>query len=107
MFNAKRRDTGQAVSLFVFDKSVLEKLPREQRESVLVMLRQEVRHLTKLRHPRVLSILRPEQETKRAIVVETEPIFACLSNVLRDYTNISPPTALRNFVLEPLEVRRL
>ena len=41
---------------------------------------------------------------QRKAVIETEPIFASLSNVLRDYTNISPTHQLKGFELEPLEV---
>lgn len=104
IFNAKRKSNGESVSLFVFDKTVLEKYPKQQREDILKMLRHEIRHLTKLRHPRILSILKAEPETKKAIVIETEPIFASLSNVLRDYTNISPTHQLKGFELEPLEV---
>ena len=104
VFNAKRRATGECVSLFVFDKTLLDKISRNQREECLKMLRHEIKHLTKLRHPRILKILKPEQETKKAIIVETEPVFASLSNVLRDYTNLSPPHTLKEFILEPLEV---
>lgn len=104
VYNAKRRGSNEPVSLFVFDKAQLEKYPRNQRDNAITMLRHEIRHLTKLRHPKILSILKPEQETKKAIVIETETIFGSLSNILRDYTNISPSSMLKNFELEPLEV---
>lgn len=92
--------------MFVFDKAILEKYPSAVRESVLETLRNEIKHLTKLRHPRILSILRSEQETKKAIIIETEPLFGSLANVLRDYTNLKPSHALTEFELEPIEVKK-
>ena len=38
-------------------------------------------------------------------VMETEPVFASLANILKDWTNLSPPHALQKFELHPLEVR--
>merc|ERR1712137_1156384 len=69
------------------------------------MLQNEIQVMTKLRHPRVLSILRPAQDSKKALIIETEPVFASLANILRDYTNLKPSHALESFELEPLEIK--
>lgn len=89
----------------MFDKAILERQPKPTAKAVSDMLLNEAHILTKLRHPRVLAILRPAQDTKKAIIFETEPIFASLANILRDYTNIKPSHALESFQLEPLEIK--
>ena len=61
--------------------------------------------MMKLKHPRILSVLRPPQDSKRALIIETEPIFSSLSNILRDYSNLKQvPHAIETYVLEPIEV---
>jgi len=105
IFDAKRRPNNEPVSLFVFDKAILERQPKPTAKAVSDMLLNEVQILTKLRHPRVLAILRPAQDTKKAIIFETEPVFASLANILRDYSNIKPSHALESFQLEPLEIK--
>jgi hypothetical protein len=61
-----------------------------------------------MRHPNVLSVLSPIEESKDAIVFETEPVGASLRTLLKDFTNLAhPPAELRQFELDPFEVREL
>ena len=61
--------------------------------------------MARLRHPLVLHINSTIKETKNELVIETEPIFASLSNLLHDFSNISPvPYRLEKYDFEPIEV---
>ena len=56
----------QEMSVFLFNKQTpeFEKLHKKQREQILEMLRKDPTNLVRLKHPRVLTIDHPLQETK-------------------------------------------
>ncbi|ELR20417.1 protein kinase domain containing protein [Acanthamoeba castellanii str. Neff] len=78
IYTAKKKDTGEPVSIWVFEKKQLEKHSRDVQEAVLAMLRADVTNLSRLVHP----------------------------NVLRDFSGLPKvPSALENFELDPLEAK--
>ena len=56
----------QEMSVFMFNKQTpdFEKLHKKQREMILEMLRKGPNHLVRLRHPRLLTIDHPLEESK-------------------------------------------
>jgi len=55
----------QEASVFMFDKKVAEKLHKpRRREAVTDMLRNEVRFTARLKHPAILRIVHPLEESK-------------------------------------------
>eukprot|EP01094_Clydonella_sp_ATCC50884_P013960 TRINITY_DN2427_c0_g1_i3.p1 TRINITY_DN2427_c0_g1~~TRINITY_DN2427_c0_g1_i3.p1 ORF type:complete len:416 (+),score=107.04 TRINITY_DN2427_c0_g1_i3:49-1248(+) len=106
IYDATKRSNDERVSLFVFDKGDIEKEPQSVKDGVLRHLKHDAMYLTKLRHPHVLRITSSLQENKKAIMMETEPVFASLANILKDWRNLSPPHALEKYELHPLELKQ-
>ena len=57
-------DLLQEVSLFIFDKKQLDGFSRHDRELILDVLKKGVSQLTRLRHPKILSVLHPLEESR-------------------------------------------
>ncbi|XP_001358671.2 SCY1-like protein 2 [Drosophila pseudoobscura] len=84
VYNGYKKSTKQEVSVFVFEKKVLERWSKDDRETMLETLRRGVQQLTKIRHPHVLTVQHPLEESRDSLAFATEPVFASLSNVVGD-----------------------
>ncbi|KAF9436206.1 hypothetical protein BGZ76_004559 [Entomortierella beljakovae] len=63
--------------------------------------------LSRLRHPCMLEVVEPVDESRTAIAFATEPIFASLSNLLGNYEGMTTiPEDIRKFELDELEVQK-
>ena len=54
----------QEASVFVFEKKSLDRFSRTQRDVVLELLKKGVSQLTRLRHPKILSVLHPLEDSR-------------------------------------------
>lgn len=71
-------------------------------------IRRDCKQWQRLRHPGILKIAKPLQESQTAFMIETEPVRASLANILGDLRNVDDPSAIhRHTALDPLEVRFL
>ncbi|BFF90573.1 SCY1-like protein 2 [Drosophila madeirensis] len=84
VYNGYKKSTKQEVSVFVFEKKLLERWSKDDRETMLETLRRGVQQLTKIRHPHVLTVQHPLEESRDSLAFATEPVFASLSNVVGD-----------------------
>ncbi|XP_069132809.1 SCY1-like protein 2 isoform X2 [Argopecten irradians] len=107
IYNGIKRTSKQEAAVFVFDKKSLEKYSRRDKEIIIESLKKGVSQLTRLRHPKVLSILAPLEESREALAFATEPVFASLGNVLGFHDNLpSPlPRQLADFSLYEVEIK--
>lgn len=94
--DAKKKSTGTPASVFIFDRKTLE--PRSGgfgsrsgsgtkkiQEDVIERLKREAGNLAKLRHPSILQVLEPVEETRGGgLMFATEPLTASLSGLLLD-----------------------
>lgn len=105
VFKGTKRSTKQNVSVFVFDKNQL-KYIKEDRDAILDVLKRGVIQLTKIRHPRVLTVEHPMEESRDSIAFVTEPILASLANYLGNYSNMPSPTETTQFSsLHEIEIK--
>lgn len=92
IYPANHRQTGKFVSVFIFDKSNFEsvvnrlcsqspntKSPKSIINECYEILRNEVSNLARLRHPQILTVIEPLEETKLKLLFATEPVTANLS----------------------------
>lgn len=92
MYNAKRKNGGEPVSVFVFDKKTLlnyiaeSGMNKKVAEDVYIRLRREVNSLSKLRHPSIVKVIEPLEESKAEISFVTEPLIGCLKSVIDLHT---------------------
>lgn len=91
--DAKQKSTGTSASVFIFDRKVLEprsgglsrsgSSTRKLQEDVIDRLKREASNLARLRHPSILQVLEPVEETRNGgLMFATEPLIASLSGLL-------------------------
>lgn len=98
IYDAKKKSTGKPASVFVFDKKSLEppggsslggrsgasSLKRAQ-EEVLERLKKEASSLARLRHPNILELVEPVEDTRGGgLQFATEPVTASLAGLLQE-----------------------
>lgn len=74
---------------------------------MLETLKRGVTQLTKIRHPQVLIVQHPLEESRDTLAFATEPVFASLANILGNATNMpSPiPNGIANYKLFDVEIK--
>ncbi|KAK7043796.1 Protein kinase domain-containing protein ppk32 [Paramarasmius palmivorus] len=78
--SATHKVTNKRVSVWNFDKrgSDMERLSPNAKERTLEVLKAEAMALSRLRHPSILEVVEPLEETRTELVFATEPVIASL-----------------------------
>ncbi|KAI7059760.1 kinase-like protein [Hortaea werneckii] len=99
IYDAKHRKTGKTASVFVFSPKVLDQQQhgalggrssggvslKKAQEEVVDRLKREAGALARLRHPSILELAEPVEETRNGgLMFATEPVTASLAQVLQD-----------------------
>ncbi|GAO16315.1 hypothetical protein UVI_02017020 [Ustilaginoidea virens] len=96
IYDAKKKSTGKAYSVFVFDRKALESHGnslgrsgassfKRSLEGIVDRLKKEASSLAKLRHPSILELVEPVEETRGGgLQFVTEAVSASLASVLQD-----------------------
>lgn len=96
IYDAKKKSTGKACSVFVFEKKSLESQGnsvgrsgassfKRSVEEVVERLKKEASSLAKLRHPNVLELVEPVEETRGGgLQFVTEAVTASLASLLQE-----------------------
>lgn len=105
IYDGRKKSTGQEVSVFVFEKKVLEKMEKRSSELVLQAMKSGPTHLARLRHPRLLVVQHPLEESRDSLAFATEPVFSSLSNILGNHNNFTSPVPkeLKDYELYDVE----
>lgn len=94
--DGKKKSTGTTASVFIFDRKVLDYRPsglasrsssslKKLHEDVVERLKREASNLARLRHPSILQVLEPVEETRGGgLMFVTEPITTSLASLLRE-----------------------
>ncbi|KAJ5281387.1 hypothetical protein N7478_006759 [Penicillium angulare] len=94
--DAKQKSTGNAASVFIFDRKTLEprsggfgsrsgSSAKKVHEDVIERLKREASSLARLRHPSILQVLEPVEETRSGgLMFATEALTASLSGLLSE-----------------------
>ncbi|XP_036311640.1 SCY1-like protein 2 isoform X2 [Pipistrellus kuhlii] len=88
IFNGTKKSTKQEVAVFVFDKKLIDKYQKFEKDQIIDCLKRGVQQLTRLRHPRLLTVQHPLEESRDCLAFCTEPVFASLANVLGNWENL-------------------
>ncbi|KAM7367179.1 hypothetical protein PAMP_015101 [Pampus punctatissimus] len=107
IYNGTKKSTKQEVAVFVFDKKMIDKYQKFEKDQIIDSLKRGVQQLTRLRHPRLLTVQHPLEESRDCLAFCTEPVFASLSNVLGQWDNLpSPvPTDIKEYKLYDVETK--
>lgn len=72
---------------------------RAAEDQFLDLVRQDAAQLMRLRHPGVVRVIQALDESKAAMAMVTEPIFASAANVLGRHDNVARvPSELKDLV---------
>ncbi|EFJ36554.1 hypothetical protein SELMODRAFT_165698 [Selaginella moellendorffii] len=100
------------VCVWVLDKKLLSEtrqrigITKAAEDAFLEVVRADAGQMLKLRHPGVLRVVQALDESKTAMAMVTEPIFASVANVLGNLENVSKtPKELRGLELGLLEIK--
>ena len=75
----------QLYSVFVFDKSQIDALANKgEREAALEHLKKGVTQLTRLRHPAILTVHHPLEESRSSLAFVTEHVYGHLESILKE-----------------------
>ncbi|XP_065598819.1 SCY1-like protein 2 isoform X2 [Cyrtonyx montezumae] len=107
IFNGTKKSTKQEVAVFVFDKKLIDKYQKFEKDQIIDSLKRGVQQLTRLRHPRLLTVQHPLEESRDCLAFCTEPVCASLANVLGSWDNLpSPvPTDIKEYKLYDVETK--
>ncbi|KAJ1911919.1 Protein kinase domain-containing protein ppk32 [Tieghemiomyces parasiticus] len=84
----KKRSSGQPVAIFTFDKKYFDHgirrhlISKHDQDRIVDTLKKEVSQLTRLRHPSILQVVEPLEETRTTLCFVTEPITGCLADMI-------------------------
>uniref|UniRef100_A0A8C2XNE7 Protein kinase domain-containing protein n=1 Tax=Cyclopterus lumpus TaxID=8103 RepID=A0A8C2XNE7_CYCLU len=107
IYNGTKKSTKQEVAVFVFDKKMIDKYQKFEKDQIVDSLKKGVQQLTRLRHPRLLTVQHPLEESRDCLAFCTEPVFASLANVLGQWDNLpSPiPNDIKEYKLYDVETK--
>ncbi|XP_076462131.1 SCY1-like protein 2 [Babylonia areolata] len=89
IFEAVRKEDKKDCSVFLFDKKIADKLHKpRRREIVSEVLRKDIWHLERLKHPQILNVLHGVEECHDSLAFATEPVLGSLANVLGNYDRL-------------------
>ncbi|KAG8077191.1 hypothetical protein GUJ93_ZPchr0007g4613, partial [Zizania palustris] len=100
------------VSVWVLDKRALSEarnragLSKAAEDAFLDLVRADATRLVRLRHPGVLHVVQALDETKAAMAMATEPVFASVANTLGCLDNVGKvPKELKGMEMGLLEIK--
>ncbi|KAL0456281.1 UNVERIFIED_CONTAM: SCY1-like protein 2 [Sesamum latifolium] len=117
LYSAKSRDTHvpavyPIVCVWVLDKKTLSEarqragLSKAAEDAFLDVIRADAARLVRLRHPGVVHVVQALDESKNAMAMVTEPLFASVANTLGNVENIPKvPKELKGMDMGLLEVK--
>ncbi|GAA53087.1 SCY1-like protein 2, partial [Clonorchis sinensis] len=96
-------------SVFLFEKYIADKLHKPRRSEIVThMLKREIKLLMQLKHPNLLHVIWPAEETSDSLAFATEQVSASLANLLGNHTRMPQPIPpeIQNFQFDDM-VRKL
>lgn len=97
IYDGKKKSTGRAVSIFVFERRSLDAQAgglglrsssssvRKVHEEVIARVKKESNLLARLRHPSILELAEPIEDTRSGgLMFATEPVTASLAGLLQE-----------------------
>ncbi|CDW52923.1 Pkinase domain containing protein [Trichuris trichiura] len=107
IYSGFKRSTQQEVSVWILEKKFLDRFQKQHRDAVIEILRRGVLQLTRLKHPYLITVEHPLEESRDSLAFCTEPIFASLANLLGRIDNMPPilPPEISDFTFEDVEIQ--
>jgi len=72
------------LTIFIFEKKVVEKYPKNTKEQLLEVLRRDASCLQRLRHPQILSVVEALSEERSTLAFATKPVIGTVAQLLEN-----------------------
>lgn len=107
IYSGYKKSTRQEAAVFVLEKRSLERWSKTDRDVIIESLKRGVTQLTKLRHPQILTVQHPLEESRESLAFATEPVLASLANTLGQTDNMPRPTPvdLSDYQFHEVEIK--
>lgn len=107
LYAATKKSSKEPATVWIFEKKLVDRFSKRERELIIDKLKQGVANLTRLRHPRILSVVHPLEDSRESLGFATEPIFTSLANALGRTVNLTGPQLdrLNNFTFTETELK--
>ncbi|KAG8195910.1 hypothetical protein JTE90_001145 [Oedothorax gibbosus] len=109
IYEAVRKSDKREAAVFCFEKRAAEKLHKpRRRETITEILRFSVRQLDRFKHPKMLTLYHPIEESTETLAFATEPVMASLANILGYLEDRLPqniPNTVRDYNFLDIEVK--
>ncbi|XP_073987865.1 SCY1-like protein 2 [Rhodnius prolixus] len=102
IYSGYKKSTKQNASIFVFEKRQV--VPQD-RDILIETLKRGIAQLTKLRHPQILVVQHPLEESRDCLAFATEPVFSSLANILGNKENLPPNCDVNGYQLFDVEIK--
>lgn len=83
-----KKSTKQEAAIFVFEKTQMNKWARKDRENMIEILKKGVNQLTRLKHPRVLTVQHPLEESRYVLYLGYDILQGVLRSYLKTIVNL-------------------
>ncbi|CAL1266831.1 unnamed protein product [Larinioides sclopetarius] len=109
IYEAVRKSDKREAAVFCFEKRCAEKLHKpKRRETITEILRFSVRQLDRFKHPKMLTLYHPIEESSETLAFATEPVLASLANILGYLEDRLPqnlPNSVREYKFLDIEIK--
>nr|CAG4651596.1 EOG090X018J [Triops cancriformis] len=107
VYSGYKKSTKQEAAIFVLEKKLLDPLGRREKDIVLEVIKRGIGQLTRIRHPQILTVQHPLEESRESLAFATEPVFLSLANVLGQHENAPQPlpATIKDFKLFDVEIK--
>uniref|UniRef100_A0A8D8FQB3 SCY1-like protein 2 n=2 Tax=Culex pipiens TaxID=7175 RepID=A0A8D8FQB3_CULPI len=105
IYNGVKKSTREEASIFLLEKKQFELYAKDEKEVIFNIIRKGIFQITKLRHPLVLTVQTPLEESRESFAFATEPIFASMANIIGESIPSSVVSELMNYKLHDAELK--
>ncbi|VEL41966.1 unnamed protein product [Protopolystoma xenopodis] len=97
----------QDVTVWILEKKQFDVANKGQKEFILDSMRRGISNLTRLRHPKILSVVHPLEESRESFAFATEPLLASLANLIGATSNLSDAIicSISNYEFSEVEIK--
>lgn len=72
------------LTIFLFERKVIEKYPKNNKEQIVELLKKDAMSLQRLRHPHILSVIEALVEERSTLAFATKPVVGTVAQLLEN-----------------------
>lgn len=111
IYSGVKKTTRQPAAIFVLERKSFEQrlqnTTKSERDYLWDLYKKSISQLTRLRHPQILTVQHPLEESRDCLAFATEPVYASLANVMGRHENMPKPVPphIRDYKMFDVEIK--